>query len=150
MGEYLYLIHFIRTRFPELTAIIKGFSYEFLLIGTCINSFWLLGTYAIFTYASTRSQLTIKGRKFGTWRAVMDLAGALREDLGIDTSTYGENELEKEIVRLSKEGLGVKYSVSGGDIDDQEEGHGKDNPRLALSSSGSDARIWLQSGTVYG
>lgn len=80
----------------------------------------------------------------------MDLGEALREDLGTEAAAYGEDELEKEITKLSKEGGGVKYSVSGSGIDEEQGRNAEDNMRLALSSSGTDARIYLQAGTRNG
>jgi len=130
--------------------IAKGFSYEFLLVASCVNGFWLLGTYAIYLQASTNSQLTAKGRKFGTWRGVIDLAEALREDLGSETCAYGDDDIEKEIKKMEKNGHGIKYDVTDfKELGDEESGPGQ-NPKLRLTSTAGDRKVYVQRGMVYG
>jgi hypothetical protein len=51
-----------------------------------------------------------KGRKFGTWRAVLDLAESLNRDLGPHTCDYSEEEIEDAI----KEQSSVRYRVDPG------------------------------------
>jgi len=74
-----------------------GFSYEWLLLACCINSFWLLGTWILWADASVRSELCRKGRRLGTWRAILDLSESISRDLGPDTCAYSSNELSKAL-----------------------------------------------------
>ncbi|KAH9211412.1 hypothetical protein DL95DRAFT_392571 [Leptodontidium sp. 2 PMI_412] len=71
-----------------------GFSYELLLIYSCISGAWTLGTWIIYVYASVHSELFQKGRGFGTWRAVLDISESLKEMLGDrNVCAYTEKEL---------------------------------------------------------
>lgn len=53
-----------------------------------------------------------KSRKFGKWRAILDLAEALNVELGPDYCAYSEPELEKAVAKLD----GVSYRVRKGEI----------------------------------
>ncbi|KAF8855998.1 hypothetical protein BDZ45DRAFT_675796 [Acephala macrosclerotiorum] len=75
-----------------------GFSYELLLIYSCISGAWTLGTWILYVYSSVHSEMIQKGRGFGPWRAVVDLGDALRETLGgVDLCAYSDEELSRNI-----------------------------------------------------
>lgn len=77
---------------------IQGFSYELLLIYSCISGAWILGTWILYVYSSVHSETIQKGRGFGPWRAVIDLGDALRETLsGVDLCAYSDDELRRNI-----------------------------------------------------
>lgn len=48
-----------------------------------------------------------KGRRYGTWRAVLDLAESVNRDMGPDTCAYSEDEL----LRALKDKDPVGYRV---------------------------------------
>lgn len=78
--------------------MIQGFSYELLLIYSCISGAWILGTWVLYVYSSVYSEAIQKGRGFGPWRAVVDLGEAWRETLnGVDLCAYSDNELRRNI-----------------------------------------------------
>ncbi|KAH0360345.1 hypothetical protein KCU65_g9450, partial [Aureobasidium melanogenum] len=77
-----------------------GFSYQYTILLTSVNSIWLLITAALWLLVGIKSQTLQKRGTMGTWRAVLDLASALQESLGHDTGGYTEVELEKAIRKL--------------------------------------------------
>ncbi|KAF2418267.1 hypothetical protein EJ08DRAFT_654357 [Tothia fuscella] len=74
-----------------------GCSAIWLIINTCLMSFWAFGSYGIWVDAHRFSVLHRNGRKLGTWRAITDLAKAIEEDVGSSLSGYSNEELEKEV-----------------------------------------------------
>lgn len=88
-----------------------GMSTDMWLIVSVSQAIWVFGTYGLWVDSNRKSQLNQAGRNIGTYRAVIDLGGALAEDLGPETCAYSEKGLEK---RLSKRGLGLKYYQSSG------------------------------------
>ncbi|KAK0128341.1 hypothetical protein ONS95_000316 [Cadophora gregata] len=96
-----------------------GFSYELLLIYSCISGAWTLGTWAIYVYASVHSELLQKGRMFGTWRAVMDISESLKEMIGENNlCAYTERELSRSLqgrnMAMYKSYEGVKGNIRFG------------------------------------
>ncbi|KAK5137357.1 hypothetical protein LTR08_008935 [Meristemomyces frigidus] len=91
-----------------------GFSFQYLWMLTAINSIWLLITAVLWLDVELRSQLVQKRGRFGTWRAILDLATALQAALGRDTGAYGEEELERAVERLGPLAYGVDEDEVGG------------------------------------
>ncbi|KAG9999629.1 hypothetical protein KCU78_g15799, partial [Aureobasidium melanogenum] len=77
-----------------------GFSYQYTILLTSVNSIWLLVTAALWLLIEIKSQTLQKRGAIGTWRAVLDLASALQGSLGHNTGGYSEVELEKAIQKL--------------------------------------------------
>lgn len=82
-----------------------GFSSEWVLIAGCLNSLWLFGLWILWLDADTQSQFCKKGRRMGTYRAIVDIAEAIREDLGENLAAYSEEELAAALRQQSK----IKY-----------------------------------------
>jgi hypothetical protein len=74
-----------------------GCSAIWLIIISCLTSFWAFGTYGIWVDADRFSVLRRNGRKLGTWRAITDLAKAIEQDAGSILDEYSNEELEKEV-----------------------------------------------------
>ncbi|KAH0149751.1 hypothetical protein KCU67_g10946, partial [Aureobasidium melanogenum] len=77
-----------------------GFSYQYTILLTSVNSIWLLVTAALWLLVEIKSETLQKRGAMGPWRAVLDLASALQDRLGHDTGGYTEVELEKAIQKL--------------------------------------------------
>ncbi|KAI5851371.1 hypothetical protein DFP73DRAFT_152735 [Morchella snyderi] len=69
-----------------------------------LQMLWTYTIYALWVHANRKGQLCSAGRKLGPFRAVADLAGAMKVDLGENASAYPDKVLEKECSR-SKPGL---------------------------------------------
>lgn len=96
-----------RLRISNKPFFIQGFSYAWLLITSSTISVWVLGTWILWLDTELNCQMVRKGRKYGTWRAVLDLAESVNRDLGSDTCAYSEDE----IVGALKEQNPVGYCV---------------------------------------
>ena len=126
--------------FTEPDVYQWGFSGEWVLIVACVNGLWLLGLWIIWLDAERCSRLCRQGRRMGTYRAIVDLADAIKEELGGNLGACSNKELEKA---LRKRGP-VKYFVEEG------KGEEADGPgRIGLSSRGS-KRVTVQLGRKYG
>ncbi|CZR52596.1 uncharacterized protein PAC_02473 [Phialocephala subalpina] len=99
-----------------LTSSSQGFSYAWLLITCTIHSIWLLGTYILSLDSSYNSEIIKKGRKYGTWRAILDLAESVNRDLGRDTCAYGEDEIVEELGKRRPVGYFVDEQDGGGGV----------------------------------
>jgi hypothetical protein len=90
----------------------------------------------VWVHMNRKSELCQKGRQLGKYRAVVDLAEAIRYDLGNDICAYSEKELESELAKFS----GVKSGVSY-----------RDNIcHIGLSSKEDSEALKLRYGDVYG
>ncbi|TIA18658.1 hypothetical protein D6C81_05020 [Aureobasidium pullulans] len=78
-----------------------GFSQRYTILLTSINSIWLLIIAALWLYVELYSQLLQKRGRLDKWRAVLDMASALQQRFGQDTGAYTEEELEKEVEKLT-------------------------------------------------
>lgn len=86
-----------------------GFSGEWVLIVGCVNSFWLFGLWILWLDCHTQSEFCKKGRRMGVYRAIVDVAEVIREDLGPNLAAYSEGELAAALRQQSP----IKYHVSG-------------------------------------
>lgn len=71
---------------------------------------WLLGTFLVWLDAERSSELVMKGRKTGIWRAILDLAEAANRDLGPHTCAYSEEEIVKALDKKSALKYGVRQT----------------------------------------
>lgn len=85
-----------------------GFSGEWVLIAGCVNSFWLFGLWILWLDAHTQSEFCKKGRRMGVYRAIVDIAEVIREDLGPNLAAYSEAELSAALHQQGR----IKYHVS--------------------------------------
>lgn len=92
-----------------------GVSWELLVILLILQIVWSISLLVMWIDATTHSQLVQKGRKMGTWRALLDLAEPLSTALGPAAGLYGEDELD-QIVRRQPP---VRYEMM---IDDDHNG----------------------------
>lgn len=81
-----------------------GFSVVIFALWIPLQAIWCLGMYLVWFDVHVNSSLWRRGRHLGTWRMILDLAGAVSEDLGQELSTLSESELEKEIGKLGPVG----------------------------------------------
>jgi hypothetical protein len=105
------------------------------MIAGCINSFWLFGLSILWLDAHTQSEFCKKGRQMGVYRAIVDIAEAIREDLGPNLAAYSE-ELS---AALHQQGP-IKYHVSKSKTDS--------TMHIGLSSIQSD-RLRLDWDQIY-
>jgi hypothetical protein len=70
-----------------------GFSSVWVLTTTVALIVWSMAMYILWLDASMYSPLQRSGRRLGKWTAVVDLAGAMKNELGANMSTYSDSEL---------------------------------------------------------
>lgn len=114
-----------------------GFSGEWVIIAASVNSFWLFGLWILWLDADSKSQLVRKGRRMGTYRAIVDISEAMREDLGPNLCAYSEKELTDAVRKKAP----LKYFVS----EEKEDGVS----HIGLSSRPSD-KVQLSWDQEYG
>lgn len=114
-----------------------GFSGEWVLVVICVNGLWVFGLWILWLDTELKSQLTRVGRRMGTYRAIADVAEAMREDLGPNLCAYSDKELAHALKTQGR----LKYYVSEGAED--EPGH------IGLSSRMSE-KVRLDWGKKYG
>jgi hypothetical protein len=96
----------------------------------CVLQFiWSLGMYGLWVDACRKSQLFQAGRRLGLYRGILDLAEAIRDELGPDTCAYSDAELKKAIFERSS-APGLVYRQ----IHQQQTNH------IAITASKSDER----------
>jgi hypothetical protein len=113
-----------------------GFSSEVCLVFFCLNVLRAMGIFSVWVHMNRKSELCQKGRQLGKYRVVVDLAEAIRYDLGNDICAYSEKELDSELAKV----LGVKYGVSYRDS----------ICHIGLSSKEDSEALKLRYGDVYG
>ena len=114
-----------------------GFSGEWVLVVICVNGLWVFGLWMLWVDTELKSQLTKVGRRMGTYRAIADIAEAMREDLGPNLCAYSDKELANALKMQGR----VKYYVSEGAA--EEPGH------IGLSSRMSE-KVHFDWGKRYG
>ncbi|KAL9122368.1 MAG: hypothetical protein Q9187_001085 [Circinaria calcarea] len=116
-----------------------GFSAGWIIAVASVNSAWLIGLWIIWVDADHNSQLCRKGRRMGVYRGMVDIAEAIKENLGTDLCAYSEAELAAAVKRQGP----IKYYVS--DVEDGQPGH------IGLSSRQS-AKVklsWEQKRSIF-
>lgn len=76
-----------------------GFASLWVLLNWAVLGLWMLGTYSMWMDAQHNCELRRKGRTMNSYRAVTDMAEAIREVLGPNTAPYSGQELEKALKR---------------------------------------------------
>ncbi|KAL8826977.1 MAG: hypothetical protein Q9191_003464 [Dirinaria sp. TL-2023a] len=114
-----------------------GFSGEWVLVVICVNCLWVFGLWILWVDTELKSQFTRVGRRMGTYRAIADIAEAMREDLGPNLCAYSDKELAHALKTQGR----LKYYVREGAED--EAGH------IGLSSRMSE-KVHLDWGKKYG
>lgn len=84
-----------------------GFSTFWVIILLFINFVWAFGMYGIWVDANRHSIQQNRGRTLGTWRAIVDLGGAIGHELGPNLSTYSDAELTRNLDKAKP----VMYTV---------------------------------------
>lgn len=74
-----------------------GFSYIFLFMVSIFNFLWSLIMIAMWLDTRCGSRMYKSGRRPGFLRSVLDLAAAVREELGPDAEVLEEEELRKRL-----------------------------------------------------
>jgi hypothetical protein len=85
-------------------------------VTVCVNSVWFFGIWILWILwidVDLDSECFAKGRGFGTFRGVLDLSEAIKEDLGENLCAYSEKELRQALRKRA----GVKYYATGADAD---------------------------------
>lgn len=91
----------------QLATYKWGFSALMLFCFTLILSIWSIGTYAVWLDAYLHSRLLRAGKTMGKNRAMLDLAAAMRKDIGMDDA---EHASEAELAGLLSENR-ARYRV---------------------------------------
>lgn len=84
------------------------------ILASCVgfNSVWLIGMFFLWLDAERNSKLIRRGRRVGKWRAILDLAAAVEEELDWDgMGAMDENAIEKRLVGLGEKGT-IRYVSS--------------------------------------
>lgn len=83
-----------------------GFSFLLLFITFVLTTIWSIGMYVMWLDAHLHSRYNRAGRQIGTYRAVLDLAKAMRKDMGEDaTENLSNTELKEKINRRLNGGV---------------------------------------------
>ncbi len=84
-----------------------GFSYNLIYLATIGNAFWVASMYGIWVHVNRKSELCKKGRRLWSYRAAIDMAEAVGQDLGPNICAYSDKELETALRRRPP----IKYAV---------------------------------------
>ena len=115
-----------------------GFSSVLTSIFLGCNTVWLIGMAITWRSLLSRSEFVKKRRTMGKYRATVDLAEAIREELGSSVCVLSDTALEREL----KERLSIRYHVY--------EETDKDHLHIGLSSmSPNGPRVGLEYDTKY-
>jgi hypothetical protein len=78
-----------------------GASWELLVMLLILQIIWSLSMLFMWIEVTKNSQLVRRGRKMGTWRAILDLAGPLLIRLGPGNGMYNQEELSDSVRHIS-------------------------------------------------
>lgn len=85
-----------------------GFSSVITLIGVILEVCWIVGCFGMWLDVHINSSLFRMNRRgSGVVRNILDLGGAIRNDLGRDTGAYRNGALLKELEKLPPVGYEV-------------------------------------------
>lgn len=105
--------------------------------------FWVISTYSIWVHVNRKSELCKKGRRLGKYRAAMDMAEAVGQDLGPNICAYNDKQLEKALRRRPP----IKYAV----WPPTDENCTEDRPaHIGLSRARQGGAVVLRFGQTYG
>ena len=114
-----------------------GFTFQWLRVWSFTTGAWLVSAWIFWVDADHSSQFCRKGRRMGTYRAIVDLGELLRTELGTQIGAYSETPLARGIKKVGR----VKYHAT----DDAEDGR---PPHIGLSTQPS-ARVKIRWGKKY-
>ncbi|KAI9796620.1 MAG: hypothetical protein M1833_006060 [Piccolia ochrophora] len=117
-----------------------GFSVILLLVFLIGNLIWTLGMYLTWLHVRVNSSIYQAGRTMGKYRAALDLAEAVNEDLGPNLDAYSNDDLDRAL--RARNGKIKYYATTAPE-------HSKEVARMGLSSSTS-ARVALEADVLYG
>lgn len=90
------------------TGYVWGFSSMITLIGVILEVCWIVGCFGMWLDLHINSSLFRMNRRgSGVVRNILDLGGAIRNDLGRDTGAYENSALLKELEKLPPVGYEV-------------------------------------------
>ena len=116
-----------------------GFSFNLTITAIVANGLWTIGTYAIWMHLERKSEFHRKRRQVGKYRAAIDMAEAIANELGPHTCAYPEEEIEAELEKRPP----IRYQVR--EDDERDEAH------IGLSSDDPKGkRVKLEFGRLYG
>lgn len=114
-----------------------GFSMSVTLYFAILNGLWVIGTYAVWVHMNRKGEMCSKGRRMGKYRAAVDMAEAMTNELGRDICAYSNDELEDV---LEKREGGVMYAVT----------RSKDASHIGLIGEQAHEKLRLEYGELYG
>jgi hypothetical protein len=122
-------------------SFVWGFSSLLTYILLCLHLVWTLGMFLLWLDANVYSELCRRGRRMhGSFRNVLDLAEAVREELGDALCAYSDTELARQ---LEKSRTGLRFYTSC----DEDKGVA----HIGISSARSDQkRFALCDNMLYG
>lgn len=130
-------------RQPHLPVGLLQHFHHFMYVTLSCNSAWVVGTYVIWAHANRKSELCKKGRGLGKYRAAVDVAEAIMEELGPDICAYKDEESEKTI----KSRPPTTYFVSPSTLEELEADY---VAHIGLPGDKGERAVRLNYGQVYG
>ena len=95
-----------------------GFSFLLLFITVLFTAIWSIGIYIMWLDAHLNSRYDRAGREMGTYRAALDLARAMRKDMGEEATENLSNTELKERVKRHLNGGRISFELlDSADID---------------------------------
>ena len=91
----------------QTSNYVWGFSSAWVAAAGLSTALWVLGTWIFWADADHNGKFCRKGRRMGPYRAALDVASNLDQELGPDTGAYSEERLEREAWKMRP----VKYYV---------------------------------------
>ena len=88
-----------------------GFSFLLLFITSLLTAVWSVGMYIMWLDAHLNSRYNRARRQLGSYRAVLDLAKAFRQDMGEDATEHLSNSELKERIKHGTNGHAIGYEM---------------------------------------
>ena len=120
-----------------------GFCTKFIYIAAAGNAFWALSNFSIWLLVNRKSELCKKGRRLGKYRAAMDMAEVVVQELGPNICAYNDKELEAALEQRPPVKYTALASTDGNSAEDRP-------PHVGLSRGESGGAVKLAFGTIYG
>ncbi|SLM34935.1 hypothetical protein LPUS_03910 [Lasallia pustulata] len=141
VGDFSYPISYTNY-FQNVLCINRyswGISIALAIITVILNGLWTIGTYGVWMHMVRKSEFHRKRRQVGKYKAAIDIAEAISNELGQHACGYSEEEIEAEL----KKRLPIRYHVR----EDEENGYA----HIGLSSDDPKGkRVKLEFGKLYG
>lgn len=88
-----------------------GFSFILLFVTALLTTIWSFGMYIMWLDAHLHSRYDRAGRRMGPYRAALDLAKALRKDMGEDAAEHLSNSEIKHLLERGMNGHMIGYEL---------------------------------------